>query len=94
MLNNWSKQSTLEVSVMVTELFSGTILFPTNYACETKISMHFIDTCSKPYSTYFLNSMQVSFHVGVQPVWLMLHNFVPVLAFLIIFTSLPFDRHR
>ena len=33
MLNNWSKQCPLEVSAMVTELVSGTILFPTKKLC-------------------------------------------------------------
>ena len=65
-----------------------------NYAYEMKISVHFIDIYSEPYSAYFLNSMQVSFHVAVSPVWLMLHDFVPALACFIIFTSLRFDRRR
>ena len=36
-----------------------------NYAYEMKISVHFIDIYSEPYSAYFLNSMQISFHVAV-----------------------------
>ena len=36
-----------------------------NYSYETKISIHFIDICSNPCSAYFLNSIQVSFHVVV-----------------------------
>ena len=90
--DNWSKQCTQEVLVMATELVSSTILFPTKKLFfETKISIHFIDICSRPYSAFFLNSIQVSFHVAVWQDWLMLHNFVSALACFTIFTSLPFD---
>ena len=63
-----------------------------NYFHETKISVHLIDICSKPYFAYFLNSIQISFPVAVWRVQLMLHKFVPALACFIIFTSLTFDR--
>ena len=65
-----------------------------NYAYERKISIYFIDICSKPYSAYFLHLIQVYLHVVVWPVWLMLHNFAPAFACLIIFTCLPFDHRR
>ena len=66
MLDNWSKQPTLEVSVMATELVSVRFSFlQRNRVYETKISIHVTDIYSNPYSTYFLNSIQVSFHVLV-----------------------------
>ena len=90
----WSKQWTLEVSVVATELVSNVILFLILFSSEAKISIHFIDICSKLYYfAYFLNCMQASFHVVVWPRRLMLHNFVPALACFLIFMSLPFDHH-
>ena len=46
--------------------------FQYNFVCykemilmKQKISIHFINNCSKPYSAHFLNSIQVFFEVNV-----------------------------
>ena len=93
--DNWSKQCTQEVLVMATELVSSTILFPTKKLFLWNENLN-------TFHRYLLKALlcilfkfdQVSFLVVVWPVWLMLHNFVPAFACLIIFVSLPFDRRR
>ena len=95
MLDNWSKQCTLEVSVIATELVPSTILFPAK-------KLWLLNENVNTFHRYLLKALlcilfkfdQVSFLVVVWPVWLMLHNFVPAFACLIIFVSLPFDRRR
>ena len=83
MLDNWSKQCTLEVSVMATELVSSRILFPTKKLCLWNENVN-------TFHRYLLKALlcilfkfdQVSFHAVVWRVWLMLHDFVPALAYL------------
>ena len=91
-LDNWSKQCTLEVSVMVTELVSNTILFLAKKLCWWNENVNtFHKSLRKALLCTLFNFDQVSFYVVVWPVWLMLHNFVSVLAYFIIFMSLVFD---
>ena len=95
MLDNWSKQCTLEVSVIATDLVPSTILFPAK-------KLWLLNENVNTFHRYLLKALlcilfkfdQVSFLVVVWPVWLMLHNFVPAFACLIIFVSLPLDRRR
>ena len=80
-LVNWSKQCTLEVSVTATELVSITISFLTNKLCwwnENVNTLH--KSLRKALLCTLFNVDQLSFYVVVWPVWLMLHNFVSVLA--------------
>ena len=88
MLDNWSKQCTLEVSVIATELVSSTILFPTKKCLWNENVKTFQRYLFKALLCILFKLNEVSFHTLVWPVWLMLHNFV------IILMSLPFDRRR
>ena len=66
MLDNWSKQCTLEASVMATELVSSTILFATKKLCLRNENVN-------TFHRYLLKALlcilfkfdQVSFHVVV-----------------------------
>ena len=64
MLDNCSKQCTLEVSVMATELVSSTILFPTKkYFLNENVNT--VHSLLKALPCILFKFYQVSFHVVV-----------------------------
>ena len=61
-----SKQSTSQLSLIPTEMVSTMVFFfsyKKNYSYRTKISINFIDVCSRPPLCILLNLIWVSFHV-------------------------------
>ena len=95
-----SKPRTSELSAMAAKMVSTKVFFPQiNYSCATKISINSVNFAQSLHS-HFLNSIRVSFHVIVWPVWLIrdnlhlpLHVSYFLLVCTLIFTGKPSRQH-